>query len=145
MQACFCRLSSPGFLATSGVHKTTCHPQVHQLNGVAERAISPTMELTCLSLAASGSPIAFWDYDVTHAVDILIRTSGPPNTNASFYELLTRAKPRVMSVLPYGCRAYAVKPRAEYSKTHIYRAPVAIRGSYMYILVASPFILNANL
>eukprot|EP00965_Chrysotila_dentata_P045699 1518123-Pleurochrysis_carterae.AAC.1 len=75
------------------------------------------MELTRSSLVASGSPIAFWDYAVSHSVDILNRTSGPPNTNASSYELLTSEKPRVMSILPFGCRAYAVKPRSSYSKT----------------------------
>eukprot|EP00965_Chrysotila_dentata_P099466 3288527-Pleurochrysis_carterae.AAC.1 len=45
-----------------------------------------------------------------HAVDILNRTGGPPNTNASSFELLTGEKPRAMSILPFGCRAFAVKP-----------------------------------
>eukprot|EP00965_Chrysotila_dentata_P035256 1172503-Pleurochrysis_carterae.AAC.1 len=65
------------------------------------------MELTRFSLVASSSPIAFWDFAVTHAVDILNRTSGPPNTNASLFEMLTGEKPRIMSILPFGCRAYA--------------------------------------
>eukprot|EP00965_Chrysotila_dentata_P260823 6214045-Pleurochrysis_carterae.AAC.6 len=69
------------FLASRGVHSTTCPPSEHQLNGVAERAIRSIMELTRSSLVASGAPISFWDYAVTHAVDILTRTSGPPNTN----------------------------------------------------------------
>eukprot|EP00965_Chrysotila_dentata_P046274 1538215-Pleurochrysis_carterae.AAC.1 len=34
------------FLATHGLHNTTCPPHVHQLNGVAERAIRSIMELT---------------------------------------------------------------------------------------------------
>eukprot|EP00965_Chrysotila_dentata_P003950 128561-Pleurochrysis_carterae.AAC.1 len=34
------------FLASSGVHGTTCPPHVHQLNGAAERAIRSIMELT---------------------------------------------------------------------------------------------------
>eukprot|EP00965_Chrysotila_dentata_P018292 609118-Pleurochrysis_carterae.AAC.1 len=75
------------------------------------------MELTRSSLTSSGAPIAFWEYAVTHAVDILDRTCGPPNTNASSYELLTGVKPRIMSILPFGCRAFAVKPRTAYSKT----------------------------
>eukprot|EP00965_Chrysotila_dentata_P096340 3183925-Pleurochrysis_carterae.AAC.2 len=74
------------------------------------------MELTRASLTSSGAPIGFWDYAVTHAVDILNRTSGPPNTLASSYELLTGIKPRVMSILPFDRRAYAVKPRVAYSK-----------------------------
>eukprot|EP00965_Chrysotila_dentata_P226853 6195668-Pleurochrysis_carterae.AAC.1 len=75
------------------------------------------MELTRASLTSSGAPIGFWDYAVTHAVDILNRTSGPPNTLASSHELLTGIRPRIMSILPFGCRAYAVKPRVAYSKT----------------------------
>eukprot|EP00965_Chrysotila_dentata_P166975 5513498-Pleurochrysis_carterae.AAC.2 len=75
------------------------------------------MELTRSSLVASGSPIAFWDYAVSHVVDILNRTSGSPNTNASSYELLTGEKPRIMNILPFGCRAYDVKPRSSFSKT----------------------------
>eukprot|EP00965_Chrysotila_dentata_P073546 2429359-Pleurochrysis_carterae.AAC.1 len=71
------------FLADAGIHNTTCPPHVHQLNGVAERAIRFIMELTRLALVASSSPIAFWDFAMTHAVDVLNRTSGPPNTNAS--------------------------------------------------------------
>eukprot|EP00965_Chrysotila_dentata_P082785 2731294-Pleurochrysis_carterae.AAC.1 len=77
------------------------------------------MELTRSSLAPSGAPNAFWNYAVTHAVDILIRTSGPPNTNASSHELFTGEKPRIMSILPFACRAYAVKPPSVYSKTRM--------------------------
>eukprot|EP00965_Chrysotila_dentata_P212618 6187141-Pleurochrysis_carterae.AAC.6 len=60
------------------------------------------MKFTRYSLVASGAPISFWDYAVTHAVDILNRTSGPPNTNASSFELLTGKKPRVMGMMPFG-------------------------------------------
>eukprot|EP00965_Chrysotila_dentata_P183468 6058552-Pleurochrysis_carterae.AAC.1 len=77
------------------------------------------MELTRATLVASGSPIGFWDHAVLHAVDILNRTTGPPNTNASSYELLVGDKPRIMSILPYGCRAFAVKPRPAYSKARM--------------------------
>eukprot|EP00965_Chrysotila_dentata_P114987 3800927-Pleurochrysis_carterae.AAC.1 len=54
-----------------------------------------------------------------HATDILNRTTGPPNSNSSSYELLTAEKPRIMSILPFGCRACAVKPRTAYSKTRM--------------------------
>eukprot|EP00965_Chrysotila_dentata_P235869 6200998-Pleurochrysis_carterae.AAC.1 len=45
------------FLASNRVHNTTCPPHVHQLNGVAERAIRSIMELTRSVLVASASPI----------------------------------------------------------------------------------------
>eukprot|EP00965_Chrysotila_dentata_P047383 1572057-Pleurochrysis_carterae.AAC.1 len=77
------------------------------------------MELTRASLVASGSPTGFWDCAALQAVDILNRTTGPPNTNASSYELLVNEKARIMSILPFGCRAFAVKPRAAYSKARM--------------------------
>eukprot|EP00965_Chrysotila_dentata_P004358 141776-Pleurochrysis_carterae.AAC.1 len=58
----FLSKESSDFLATHGVHNTTCPPHVHQLNGVAERAIRSIMELTRASLTSSGAPIGFWDY-----------------------------------------------------------------------------------
>jgi hypothetical protein len=32
---------------------------------------------------------------------------------------VTGEKPRVMSIMPFGCRAFAVKPREAYSKTNL--------------------------
>jgi hypothetical protein len=54
-----------------------------------------------------------------HACDVLNRTTGPPGLNISSHEAVTGAKPRVMSILPFGCRAFAVKPRNLISKTQI--------------------------
>ena len=31
--------------------------------------------------------------------------------------MLTGSKPRIMNIMPFGCRAFAVKPREQYSKT----------------------------
>eukprot|EP00965_Chrysotila_dentata_P000151 4882-Pleurochrysis_carterae.AAC.1 len=77
------------------------------------------MELTRSSLVASGPPIAFWGYAVTHAVNIPNCTSKTSNTNASPFKLLTGEKPRVISILPFWCQAYAIKPRFEYFKTRM--------------------------
>eukprot|EP00965_Chrysotila_dentata_P090410 2982752-Pleurochrysis_carterae.AAC.1 len=68
------------------------------------------MELTRAFLVASGAPVSFWDHAAFQAVDILNRTTGPPNTNSSSYELLVGERLRIMSILPFGCRAFAVKP-----------------------------------
>eukprot|EP00965_Chrysotila_dentata_P254601 6211933-Pleurochrysis_carterae.AAC.3 len=77
------------------------------------------MDLTRATMTAAGAPTAFWEHAIIHATDILNRTSGPPNTTASSYELLTGDKPRVVSILPFGCRAFAVKPRPGLSKTRM--------------------------
>eukprot|EP00965_Chrysotila_dentata_P152133 5027094-Pleurochrysis_carterae.AAC.1 len=61
------------------------------------------MELTRSNLVASGAPTSFWSYAVSHLVDILNRTTGPPRGAVSSYEALTGTKPRVMPILPFGC------------------------------------------
>ena len=48
---------------------------------------------------------------VEHAIDCLNRTTGPPGSALSSFEALTGAKPKIMSIMPFGCTAYAVKPR----------------------------------
>eukprot|EP00965_Chrysotila_dentata_P075143 2482232-Pleurochrysis_carterae.AAC.1 len=105
-------------LASDGVHTSTCPPHVHQLNGVAERAIRSIMELARANLVASNALTSFWSYAVLHATDVLNRKTGPPpRFSMSSYEALTGQKPRIMPILPFGCRAYAVKPRPSFSKT----------------------------
>eukprot|EP00965_Chrysotila_dentata_P091321 3015222-Pleurochrysis_carterae.AAC.1 len=41
------------FLARTNIHASTCPPHVHELNGVAERAIRSIMELTRSTLVAA--------------------------------------------------------------------------------------------
>eukprot|EP00965_Chrysotila_dentata_P139174 4602046-Pleurochrysis_carterae.AAC.1 len=77
------------------------------------------MELARSNLVASGAPPSFWTYAVTHSVDVLNRTTGPPHCRLSSYESLTGTKPRIMPILPFGCRAFAVKPREAYSKARV--------------------------
>ena len=103
------------------IHHTTCPPHVHQLNGVAERAIRSIMEVLRTDLVASNSPTGFWPYALQHAVNILNRTTGPPLNDSltSSFEMLTGSKPKVLSIMPFGCRTFAVKPRSFYSKTEI--------------------------
>ena len=104
------------------VAQTTCPPHVHALNGVAERAISSILALTRSYLTAGNVSASHWTHAMEMAVDVLNRTSGPAADGASgptSYELLTGDKPRVMGIMPFGCRAFAVKPRNQYSKTTI--------------------------
>ena len=102
--------------------QTTCPPHVHALNGVAERAISSVLALTRSYLTAGNVATTHWTHAVEMAVDVLNRTSGPAadgKDGPSSYELLTGEKPRVLGIMPFGCRAFAVKPREQYSKTTI--------------------------
>ena len=109
------------FLDDELVEQTTCPPHVHQLNGVAERAIRSVVEVMRATRVASQCPIGFWPQLAEHAVDVLNRTTGPPQPHEemSSYEAITGLKPKIMSIMPFGCRMYAVKPRSAYSKTEM--------------------------
>eukprot|EP00965_Chrysotila_dentata_P090607 2990811-Pleurochrysis_carterae.AAC.1 len=65
------------------------------------------MEFARSNLVASGAPTSFWTYAIAHSVDVLNRTTGPPHSSISSYESPTNVKPRVMPILPFGCRAFA--------------------------------------
>jgi hypothetical protein len=105
------------FLCQESIAQTTCPPHVHQLNGVAERAIRSIMEVVRASLLSGNVPVSFWPEALEHAVDILNRTTGPPDDSVSSYERVTGEKPKVMGILPLGCRVYALKPESQTQKT----------------------------
>eukprot|EP00965_Chrysotila_dentata_P105649 3489587-Pleurochrysis_carterae.AAC.2 len=107
------------FLSGTGVHSSACPPYVHELNGVTERAIRSVMELARSNLVAASAPTCFWDFAVLHAVDILNRTSTPPGGDKSSYEMVTGDKPSIMGIMPFGCKTFAVKPKATLSKTRM--------------------------
>ena len=107
------------FLDTSMMNQTLCPPHVHQLNGTAERAIRSIMQQVRSNLVASGAPITFWPYAALHAVDVLNRVRCPPGSKKSSYEILTGEKPSIMDIMPFGCRAYAVKPSSNVRKTEL--------------------------
>eukprot|EP00965_Chrysotila_dentata_P153741 5082338-Pleurochrysis_carterae.AAC.1 len=77
------------------------------------------MELARASLVAASAPTGYWDHAVAHAVDILNRTSCPPGSLQTSYELASGEKPSIMGIMPFGCRAYAVKPHTAVSKTRM--------------------------
>ena len=101
------------------VTQTTCPPHVHALNGVAERAIRSVMDMVRVELLSSGLSTSFWTYAANHAVDVLNRTTGPPGSSRSSYEMVTGERPRVLPIMPLGCRAYVVKPDSFMAKTNI--------------------------
>eukprot|EP00966_Prymnesium_polylepis_P027121 627342-Prymnesium_polylepis.1 len=70
-----------------------------------------TMNLARSYLAGSALGPTWWPYAVEMAIDVLNRTSGPEPSVTS-YEMLTGHRPKVMNIMPFGCRAFAVKPRS---------------------------------
>ena len=107
------------FLDEELISQTTCPPHVHQLNGVAERAIRSIMEQTRAHLVASALPVSFWPHIVQHAVDVLNRTTGPPDSTETSFQSMTGEQPRIMGIMPIGCRAHTVKPASAVVKTTI--------------------------
>ena len=121
------------YLDTESITRTTCPPHVHQLNGVAERSIRSIMEIVRATREASQCPIGFWPHLVEHAVEVLNRTTGPPrvghdddehditerdaNPEMSSYQHVTGKAPKILTILPLGCRAYAVKPQGSFLKS----------------------------
>ena len=71
------------------------------------------------ALLLANAPTSFWTYAMEQAVDVINRTTGPPHSTKSSFETVLGAKPKVMSILPFGCRAYAVKSTPAQSKTRI--------------------------
>ena len=118
------------YLDSESITRTTCPPHVHQLNSVAERSIRSIMEIVRATREASQCPIGFWPHLVEHAVDVLNRTTGPPRSDGednhaerdaspemSSYQHVTGKAPKILTILPLGCRAYAVKPVGSFIKS----------------------------
>ena len=65
----------------------------------------------------SGAPRTFWPEAVASAVDIPNRTTVAPHGRCAGYEDRPGQAPRVRSIMPWGCHAWAV--RQTRSKTSI--------------------------
>ena len=101
------------------IAQQTSPPYISDLNGVAERAIRSIMEGVRADLVASNAPIGFWDNAIQHTVDILNRTTTPPDSDVSCYEAFTGVKPKIMHIRPFGCAAWAGKSEAFIRKTNM--------------------------
>ena len=70
-------------------------------------------------LTASNCSIGYWNYAFMHSVDILNRTTGPPESKITAYEAVTGKQPKVLPIMPFGCRAIPVQPRSAIRKTFL--------------------------
>ena len=68
------------------------------------------------ALEQSNAPRGFWVEAMSHSIDILNRVTGAPHGRCSSYEDLTTVRPRIMSIQPWGCRAWALTPAHTRSK-----------------------------
>ena len=61
---------------------------------------------------------------MSHSIDVLNRVTGPQHNRCSSYEDLIGVRPRVMSIQPWSCRAWALTPARTRSKLD----PSAVEG-----------------
>ena len=108
------------FLAGNLVQQVNVPAEIHGLNGVAERAVRSVTEQCRSMMVASNAPKGLWDYAVIQACDILNRTTTPPGSSVSCYEMMTGERPRILNILPFGCRLYVVRPRQGNKKSEHY-------------------------
>ena len=80
-------------LANENIDKSFAPPEFHQLNGVAERAIRTIFSHVRADLVASGAPKGLWIFAALQAIDTINRTTSPPKSDLSSYELVTGDKP----------------------------------------------------
>ena len=111
-------------LDENGVNKVEAPPEVHALNGVAERAILSIFTRVRTHLKQSHAPKGFWPEAMSHSIDILKRVTGAPHGRCSSYESRAMVRPRIMSIQPWGCRAWALTP----ARTRLKLDPSAIEG-----------------
>eukprot|EP00965_Chrysotila_dentata_P075323 2487353-Pleurochrysis_carterae.AAC.7 len=77
------------------------------------------MELARSNLVAASAPIHYWNFAVQHPVDILNRISTPPGGSQTSFEIVTGEKPSIMGIMPFGCKAFAVKPKPTVLKSRM--------------------------
>eukprot|EP00965_Chrysotila_dentata_P082493 2723271-Pleurochrysis_carterae.AAC.2 len=58
------------------------------------------MELGRSSLVAASAPVAYWDFAVLHAVDVLNRTTTPPSPSQTSFELVTSDNLAILGSCP---------------------------------------------
>ena len=85
-------------LDENGVNKIEAPPEVHALNGVAERAILSIFTRVRTHLEQSHAPKGFWPEAMSHSIDILNRVTGAPHGRCSSYESRAMVRPRIFSL-----------------------------------------------
>ena len=69
------------------------------------------MEQVRVNLVASNLSVSFWAYAANHAADVLNRTAGLPDSDTTSFEVMSGEQPKIMGILPFGCRAHVIRPK----------------------------------
>jgi hypothetical protein len=88
---------------------------VKPLTDVGEVQVTTLLKRLRLDMQDSGAPPPFWAYAAQHACHVMNSTRGPPGSSMTSHEALLGRPPKVMKILPFGCRVYTISP--DHAKT----------------------------
>jgi transposase InsO family protein len=108
----FCNNALGEILDSKGVQHNVSPPYTPQHNGMAERANRTIIEMTqCMMLQSNMDP-EWWGEAAIFAAATTNSLPSLAKSKASPIELLLKIKPRMGFFRPFGCRAWALKPKA---------------------------------
>nr|GFC91770.1 ribonuclease H-like domain-containing protein [Tanacetum cinerariifolium] len=91
------------FCGSNGIRRNYSNARTPQQNGVAERKNRTLIEAARTMLAYSLLPTIFWSEAVATACYVLNRVLVTKAHHKTPYELLTRDKPSISYLKPFGC------------------------------------------
>jgi transposase InsO family protein len=108
----FCNKELGELLELEGIQHNVSPPYTPQHNGMAERANRTIIEMTrCMMLQSNMAP-EWWGEAVIFAAATTNALPSLAKSRASPVELMLKVKPRMDFFRPFGCRAWALKPKA---------------------------------
>jgi transposase InsO family protein len=108
----FCNKELGELLELEGIQHNFSPPYTPQHNRMAERANQTIIEMTrCMMLQSNMAP-EWWGEAVIFAAATTNALPSLAKSRASPFELMLKVKPRMEFFRPFGCRAWALKPKA---------------------------------
>ena len=98
------------FAKVKGIYIETCPPNVHELNGTAERYNRSVMDTARCLLADAKIHNRFWPEVVETAVYLKNRTLANTFEKKTSYEIMMREKPDIRNLKLYGSRVFVRVP-----------------------------------
>eukprot|EP01034_Spumella_vulgaris_P047423 gene47423-biopygen17393 len=90
------------YLLSLGLEMHVSPPHVPHQNGQIERAMQSTLDKARTLMIGGGSPHKFWDYAVSMATYVLMRTPNRKNLKTPL-ETLTGIVPNMQRLVPFFC------------------------------------------
>ena len=108
----FCCKALGDILKAAGIQHNVAPPYTPQHNGMAERANRTIIEMTRCLLLQSNMAAEWWGEAVVTAACSTNCLPSLAKSRSSPIQLLLKIKPNPQAMKPFGCRAWALKPKA---------------------------------